>query len=59
MRHLLHIVTIPEDALAARLIPLQREQADHEVKVFDLTKPDADYRALLEEIFAADSVQVW
>lgn len=59
MRHLLHILTIPADALAARMIPIQREQADHKVKVVDLTRPDADYRALLEEIFAADSVQVW
>ncbi len=59
MSYLLHILTIPEDALAAQMIPIQREQAGHEVKVVDLTKPDADYRALLEEIFAADSVQVW
>ena len=59
MRRVLHIVTRPADAASAELIAAQRELAAHEVRVCDLTQPEPDYRALLEEIFAADSVAVW
>ena len=59
MRRILHIVTIPDDGLAERIISLQQCRRDQEVKVADLTVPHPDYRALLEEIFASDSVQVW
>jgi hypothetical protein len=55
MRRILHIVTVPDDGLAEKVISLQRNRRDQEVKVADLTIPDPDYRALLEEIFAADS----
>jgi hypothetical protein len=29
------------------------------VEIFDLTQPEPDYQALLDKVFAADSVQVW
>ena len=59
MSKLLHILTKPNDPLATKIIETQRSQPKREVKVVDLTKPDPDYRALLKEIFAADSAQVW
>jgi hypothetical protein len=32
---------------------------DVDAEVVDLTRKDVDYRAVLEKIFEADSVQVW
>ncbi len=48
------------DELATSVIAAQ-EAAGHETRVVDLTQvdPDGDYSVLLEEIFEADSVQVW
>ncbi|MEK7674409.1 MAG: hypothetical protein AAB676_01070 [Verrucomicrobiota bacterium] len=59
MVRILHILTKPDDALAAEIISGQGRLPDHSVKIVDLTGPDPDYRALLEDIFAADSVEVW
>ena len=59
MRRVLHIVTRPADAASAELIAAQRDLPGHELRVCDLTQPKPDYSALLEEIFAADSVTVW
>lgn len=56
---LLHIITDPECALAREIVALQEQRPDRSVKVFNLTEPTPDYHALLEEIFAADSVAVW
>ena len=48
------------DELANSVIAAQ-EAAGHETRVVDLTQVDTegDYSVLLEEIFEADSVQVW
>ena len=59
MRRILHILTTPDDALARQMISAQEQQAEQTVKVVDLTVPEPDYRALLEDIFAADSIEVW
>jgi hypothetical protein len=59
MRRLLHIVTEAEDPFAAEIIKLQRALPDCEVEVVRLTGRESDYAALLDKIFAADSVQVW
>ncbi|HYT59444.1 MAG TPA: hypothetical protein VEL06_04700 [Haliangiales bacterium] len=59
MRALLHIVTQPNDALAAAVIAAQEKQPDAQVKVVELAAPEPDYGKLLEEIFAADAVAVW
>jgi hypothetical protein len=55
MARVLHILTRPGDELAAGILA----ETPPEVVFVDLTAPDPDYAALLEEIFKADSVQVW
>jgi hypothetical protein len=59
MRHILHILTKPADDLAADVIRRQRRQANDAIEVFDLTREQPDYAALLERVFAADSVLTW
>jgi hypothetical protein len=59
MRRLLHILTSENERRAREIIDWERAQPDSEVEVVDLTKPEPDYHALLEAIFAADSVAVW
>jgi hypothetical protein len=59
MRTVLHILTRPEDALARAVIGCQASEPDLAVEVVDLTQPRPDYDALVEKIFAADSVGVW
>jgi len=59
MRMLLHIITRPEDSLAREIITRQQSGGKNEVIVADLTGPMPDYKQLLENIFAAESVQVW
>jgi hypothetical protein len=39
-------------------IAQQRDQ-EWQIESVDLTRKDVDYRAVLEKIFSADSVQVW
>lgn len=39
--------------------PQAQPDAEWRVETMDLTRKDVDYRAVLEKIFAADSVQVW
>ena len=60
MARIIDILTREDDPLAASVITAQ-ETAGHETRVIDLTEvdPNGDYSILLEEIFAADSVQVW
>jgi hypothetical protein len=55
----LHILTCSPDPLAQDIIALQQAGGETVVKVVDLTLPEPDYGALLEAIFAADSVAVW
>jgi hypothetical protein len=60
MRVLLHILTRPDDSFAREIIARQQQQSAGENKtVADLTQPQPDYKELLENIFAAESVQVW
>jgi hypothetical protein len=59
MRSVLHILTRPDDVLARELIALQKNAGANKVEVADLTLPEPDYKALLEKIFAADSVESW
>jgi hypothetical protein len=56
----LHILTRPDDPLPRKIIERQRaQQLPEAVEVFDLTVPAPDYSALLQKLFAADSVAVW
>jgi hypothetical protein len=59
MRRLLHILTSENERRAREIIDWERAQPDSEVEVVDLRKTEPDYRALLEAIFAADSIAVW
>lgn len=54
------MMTREGDELAISVVAAQ-EEAGHETRVMDLTQvdPNGDYSVLLEEIFEADSVQVW
>ncbi|MDP6903301.1 MAG: hypothetical protein QF406_02520 [Verrucomicrobiota bacterium] len=60
MARIFHMTTREGDELATSVIA-EQEAAGHETRVVDLTQvdPDGDYSVLLEEIFEADSVQVW
>ena len=57
MARILHILTKPDDSLAAEVIA--RQTAVNTVEIVDLREPEPDYAALLEKIFSAESVQVW
>jgi hypothetical protein len=56
---MLHILTRPEDLLVREILTHHESEGENKVIVADLTQPQPDYKALLENIFAADSVQVW
>jgi hypothetical protein len=59
MRHILHIITKTDDALAKVISEKEASEGTVKCEIFDLTKSDASYEELVEKIFAADSVQVW
>jgi hypothetical protein len=59
MPRVLHILTRPNDALAREVMALQKNGGGNKVEAVDLTPPSPDYKALLEKIFAADSVECW
>ena len=58
-RRILHIVSDPDDPLPEEIVREQKAQGTFELSVVDLSAADLDRRALLIEIFKADSVQVW
>lgn len=57
----LHILTRPADELVTTLLERERERAagQTQIEVVDLTQPVPDYPALVEKVFAADSVVAW
>ena len=59
MTRILHVLTKENDALANEMISRQRQNPGQRVETADLTREQPDYTALLEGIFAADSVVVW
>jgi len=59
MPRILHILTQPPDELVTRLVRDQQLEAANQVEVVDLTQPSPDYTALVEKVFAADSVASW
>ena len=59
MRIILHILTRADDDLAQEVIERQQGGGENKVVMADLTQPQPDYKELLENIFAAESVQVW
>jgi hypothetical protein len=59
MPALLHILNRPADDFVTTVISAQLALPESKVTVVDLTQPDADYAALVEKVFEADSVQCW
>jgi hypothetical protein len=59
MRHVLHILTRPKDFLAQEIMARQQSDPGHIIEAADLTLPEPDYKALLEKIFQAESVECW
>ena len=59
MRKILLIITKSLDPLEEVVIAHESHLPGCEVKSVDLTAEEPDYRALIREIFAADSIQVW
>jgi hypothetical protein len=59
MRSILHVLTRPEDELTRAVIAGQRTLPETTVEIAELTGPAPDYDALVDKIFAADSVEVW
>ena len=58
MRTILHILTRPKDELTRELIAEQSALPETKTEVIDLNDASPDYDALLEKIFAADSITV-
>jgi hypothetical protein len=58
-RHVLHVLTRPGDALAADTLARLNPGPEGAARILDLTVPEPDYEALLDAIFAADSIAVW
>ncbi len=56
---LLHILNRPADTLVEAILAAQRGDPVNTVIVIDLTKSDADYENLVDQVFAADSVASW
>ncbi|HEX3718215.1 MAG TPA: hypothetical protein VH595_09615 [Verrucomicrobiae bacterium] len=52
-------MTRPEDTFSREIIAQQKAGTETEIEVVDLTIPQPDYKALLEKIFTADSVETW
>ena len=55
----LHVRTRANDALATDTLAHLCSIPGGAVRVYDLTVAEPDYAALLDAIFAADSVTVW
>ncbi len=55
----LHILTRPADELVTTLLNRERAAGQTQIEVVDLTQPVPDYPALVEKVFAADSVVTW
>ena len=59
MRHILHILTETDRGLASSVIDSQKAETGIQVEAVDMASGDVNYDQLLDQIFAADSVQVW
>lgn len=59
MRTILHLVTKPQDDLTREVMANQRTLPETRVEVVDISEGAADYGAVVEAIFAADSIHVW
>ena len=58
-RRLLHVLTGPAPTLVRDLAAAGKQSGSAEVRIVDLTAEGVDYDALLDAVFAADTVTVW
>lgn len=54
---ILHILNDGPDRLSSGIIALQSQE--HEITVIDLSKQEASYERIVDEIFSADRVVSW
>lgn len=59
MRQILILQTKTLEPLNDMVIAVEQGMSDVRVEVLDLTVEAPDYARVVEQIFAADSVQVW
>ena len=59
MRHVLLVLTRPDDPLDNPLREAIVQRPDTQVETIDLRGDNPDYPQLLQAIFLSDSVQVW
>ncbi len=54
---ILHILTDGPTDLSQSMIPAQGKE--NEIKVVDLTKKEASYESIVDDIFSSDRVMSW
>lgn len=54
---ILHILSDGPTDLSERIIPVQAKE--HDVRVIDLTKKEASYESIVDDIFSSDRVMSW
>ena len=59
MRRVLHLLTAPPDETVRAVLSQQATRPDLALETVDLTSEAVDYDAVVEKIFAADTVAVW
>ena len=59
MKTLLHLLNQPADDLVLAVVSAQKSNPENTVTVIDLSRPETDYRAVVESVFSADSIQCW
>jgi hypothetical protein len=59
MTRQLHILLRSPDEFVEQILVAVQQQPGLAVEVVDLTQPEPDYDALVQRVFAADSVATW
>lgn len=59
MRKVLHLLSRVSDDWPVQLIEKQKTVPHTQHEIIDLRQEHADYAAVVQKIFEADSVQVW
>jgi len=54
---ILHLLNDGPTKLSDQIIPVQKQ--DNEIKVIDLSKKEASYESIVEDIFSCDRVISW
>lgn len=59
MRRILHILTERDRELAGCIIEAQKAETGVQLVIRDIAQGEVDYGELLDQVFEADSVEVW